>query len=117
MPTSRTIPREQWRTFFDSIADGLIGKRVEVEASSLDLGDQIVADWMPLLGLSYDSADDLVDVSLGDLNHLIRKPTAIYVQEGPNGIQTIAVASADGATQILHLKDPLMLPAARGARG
>jgi hypothetical protein len=108
---SRMIPRAEWRAFFDSFADALIGKRVEVEAASLDLGDQIVAEWLPLLGVSYDPHDDLLDVALSGLNHLIRRPGEIYVQEGTKGLETIAVVSADGVKQILRLKDPLMLPA------
>jgi hypothetical protein len=110
MTTSRTIPQAEWQTFFDGIAAALLGKRAEVEAASLDLGDQIVAEWVPLLGVSYDSRDDLLDVALGGLNHLIRHPTDIYVQEGSRGVETIAVLSADGTKQILHLKDPMMLP-------
>jgi hypothetical protein len=109
--TARTIPRGEWRAFFDGVADALVGKRAEVEAASLDLGDQIVADWIPILGVSYDAHDDIVDVVLSGLNHRIRRPREIYVQEGPKGVETIAVVSADGVTQILHLKDPLMLPA------
>ena len=108
---SRTIPQAEWRAFFDGMADTLVGKRVEVEAASLDLGDQIVTEWVPLLGVTYDTRDDLLDVALSGLNHLIRRPRDIYVQEGPKGVETVAVVSADGVKQILHLKDPLMLPA------
>jgi hypothetical protein len=96
------------------MADVLMGKRAEVEAASLDLGDQIVAEWVPLLGVTYDAQDDLLDVALNGLNHLIRRPREIYVQESPKGVEAIAVVSADGVKQILHLKDPLMLPAAEG---
>lgn len=109
---ARTIPQAEWRPFFDGMANALVGKRVEVEAASLDLGDQIVAEWVPLLGITYDGEDDLLDVALSGLNHLIRRPREIYVQEGPKGVETVAVASADGVKQILHLRDPLMLPAA-----
>jgi hypothetical protein len=109
---SRTIPQAEWRAFFDGLADALVGKRVEVEAASLELGDQIVAEWLPLLGVTYDAQDDLLDVAMSGLNHLIRRPRDIYVQEGPKGVETVAVVSADGMKQILHLKDPLMLPAA-----
>ena len=112
MTTSRTIARAEWRQFFDSVADALVGKRVEIEAASLDLGDQIVAEWLPLLGVSYDSRDDLLDVALEGLDHRIPRPNDIRVQEGPNGIETIAVLTSDGTKQILHLKDPLMLPPA-----
>jgi hypothetical protein len=114
---SRTIPQTEWRAFFDRVADSLVGKRAEVEAASLDLGDQIVAEWVPLLGVTYDARDDLLDVALSGLNHLIRRPKEIYVQESPKGVEMVAVVSADGLKQILHLKDPLMLPAAeRGGR-
>lgn len=114
---SRTIPQAEWRAFFDGLADALVGKRVEVEAASLELGDQIVAEWLPLLGVTYDAQDDLLDVAMSGLNHLIRHPREVYLQEGPKGVETVAVVSADGVKQILHLKDPLMLPAAeRGGR-
>ena len=112
MATSTTIPKAEWRAFFDGMANALVGKRAEVEAASLELGDQIVAEWVPLLGLSYDSRDDVLDVALSGLDHLIRQPREIYVQEGSAGLETIAVLSADGMKQILRLKDPLMLPAA-----
>jgi hypothetical protein len=49
---------------------------------------------------------------MSGLNHLIRHPREVYLQEGPTGVETVAVLSADGVKQILHLKDPLMLPAA-----
>jgi hypothetical protein len=45
------------------MADTLVGKRAKVEAASLDLGDQIVAEWVPLLGVTYDARDDLLDVA------------------------------------------------------
>jgi len=109
---SRTIPQAEWRAFFDSLADALVGKRVEVEAASLELGDQIVAEWLPLLGVTYDARDDLLDVAMSGLNHLIRHPREVYLQEGPKGVETVAVVSADGVKQFLRLKDPLMLPAA-----
>jgi uncharacterized protein DUF5335 len=113
MSTVRAIPKPVWQSFFDTMADALTGKRVEIEAASLDIGDQVVAEWVPLIGISYDRHDDLVDVALGGLDHLIRHPSEIYVQEGPRGVETITVASADGVKQILRLKDSLMLPASQ----
>jgi hypothetical protein len=94
------------------MADALMGKWAEVEAASLDLGDQIVAEWVPLLGVTYDAQDDLLDVALSGLNHLIRRPREIY-SGNPKGVETVAVVSAE-VKQILHLKDPLMLPPAEG---
>ena len=109
MTTSRMIPKAEWRTFFDAMSSMLTGKRVQIEAASLELGDQIVAEWLPLLGVTYDSRDDLFDVALGEYNHLIRRPRQVLVQEGPHGVETIAVVAEDGVQQVLRLKDPLML--------
>ena len=113
MSTVRTIPKPTWQSFFDTMAESLTGKRVEIEAASLDVGDQIVAKWVPLIGISYDRHDDLVDVALAGLDHLIRQPSEIVIQEGLQGVETITVATADGVKQILRLKDPLMLPASQ----
>jgi hypothetical protein len=111
--SSRAIPRNEWRTFFDVVSKALTGQRVEIEAASLELGDQIVAEWLPLLGITYEQNDDLLDVALGDmqLDHLIRQPKEISVQEGQSGVETLAIVTADGTRQVLRLKEPLMLPA------
>jgi Family of unknown function (DUF5335) len=109
MATSRVIARTEWPRFFDSLSNVAVGKRIEIEAASLELGDQIVAEWVPLLGITYDSRDDLLDIALTGLNHLIRRPREIYVHEGPQGVEIVAVVSEDGVKQVLRLKDPLML--------
>jgi hypothetical protein len=41
--------------------------------ASLDLGHQTQADWLPLLGISYDPRDDVVDIALDGLDHMIHK--------------------------------------------
>jgi hypothetical protein len=111
MTRTRTIAPAQWRVFFDSISDALVGKRMEIEAASLELGDQIVAEWVPVRGVTYDSQDDLLDVALEGFDHLIRQPREIQVQDGPHGVETIAVVTEDAVRQILRLKDPLLVPA------
>jgi hypothetical protein len=119
MTTTREIPREKWRTFFDAITAALMGKRVEIEVASLDFGDQVVAEWMPLLGVTYDSRDDLFDVGIEglELGHLIRRPRQVVVQEGATGIETVAIATEDGVTQVLRLRVPVMLPAPKEPAG
>jgi hypothetical protein len=105
------IPPAEWRGYFDRLSkELLLGKRAEVEVASLDIGDQIVAEWLPMIGITYDSRDDLLDVALEGTNHLIRHPREIVVEEGPTGVTSVAVVDADGARQLVRFKDPLMLP-------
>ena|SRR6185295_20165453 len=97
------------------MSKALRGKSAEIEVASLDLGDQIVAEWVPLIGITYDSKDDLLDVALDRAGRMIRRPQEIEVQEGPGGLVRVAVVDAGGARHVVRLKDPLMLPAAGAA--
>jgi hypothetical protein len=112
MPTLVNLPQSDWRGFFDRMSKALLGKWAEIEVASLDLGDQIVAEWIPLLGITYDARNDLLDVALDRSNHLIRHPRAIVVEQTSAGLASVAVEDEDGARQVVRLKDPLMLPPA-----
>jgi hypothetical protein len=107
-----SVPQSEWRPFFDRMSKALLGKWAEIEVASLELGDQIIADWVPMLGITYDSRDDLLDVALDRASHLIRHPRAILVEESQTGVASVAVVDEDGARQIIRLKEPLMLPPA-----
>ena len=112
MSTLLQLPQSEWRTFFDRMSKALLGKWAEIEVASLDLGDQIIVEWIPLLGITYDSRDDLLDVALDRSNHLVRHPREVFVAESPAGLASVAVIDEDGARQVVRLKEPLMLPPA-----
>ena len=71
------IDKGDWRAFFDWLSQSLLGARAEIEVASLDLGDQIEAEWLPLLGITYDDKDDLLEVALDGLDHLIYGPREV----------------------------------------
>ena len=79
------------------------------EVASLSLGDQVEAEWLPLHGITYDPNDDLVEVALEGLDHMIRKPREIYLEDWTRGLMTIEVVDADGTKQVVKLREPLML--------
>jgi hypothetical protein len=112
----RKLDKTQWRTFFDRVSKMLEGKQAEIEVISLGLGDQVEAEWLPLLGIVYDPNDDIVEVALEDLDHLIQKPRDVYVEEGPGGLVALEIVDADDVKQIVKLRDPLMLPSPSQAR-
>lgn len=105
------IERTRRSAFFDNLTNTLLGKQAEIEVAALDLGDQIEAQWAPLIGITYDERDDLIEVALEQLDHLIRSPRAIFIDEGVGGIVAIAIDDSDGHRHIIRLKDPLALPA------
>jgi hypothetical protein len=114
MPTLRTVPKSEWRQYFDRMSKALLGKWAEIEVASPEIGDQIVAEWIPMIGVTYDSKDDLLDVALDRTDHLVYHPKEIVVEESAGGLLSIAVTTADGTREIVRLKEPLKLPAPAG---
>jgi hypothetical protein len=59
--TIRKLDRREWKSYFDRISKELEAEEAEIEVVSLGLGDQIEAEWLPLLGISYDPKEDVLD--------------------------------------------------------
>ena len=85
------VDKSGWVTFFDVLNKTLAGKRAEIEVASLDLGDQVEAEW------------------------LIRKPREIYVDYDVADLIAIDILDSDGAHHIIKLRDPLALPSPAGS--
>ncbi len=111
--TIRKLEKPEWRPFLDVVSKLLEAKEAEIEVASLDLGDQVQAEWLPLLGITYDPNDDIVEVALDGLDHMIHKPREIYLDNGARALTSIEIVDADDVKQIVKLKDQLMLPAPR----
>jgi Family of unknown function (DUF5335) len=108
---TRKLDKKEWRSFFDRFSTTLDGKQAEIEVVSLRLGDQVQADWLPLLGIAYDPNDDIVEVALEGLDHLIPKPREVYVEERAGSLAALEIVDRDDVKQIIKLRDPLTLPA------
>jgi Family of unknown function (DUF5335) len=107
----RKLEKAQWRSYFDTLSKLLEAKEAEIEVASLDLGDQVQAKWLPFLGIAYDPEDDVVEVALEDLDHMIYGPREIYLDDEVAGLTSIEIVDANGAKQIVKFKDKLLLPA------
>ena len=113
---NRKLDKAEWQPFLDFLSKQVEGMQTEIEVASLALGDQIEAEWLPLVGIVYDPKDDIVDVTLEGadhlvLDHMISKPHEIYFAEEGRQFVGLDIVDATGAHHIVKLKDPLMLPA------
>ena len=59
--------------------------------------------WFP------DSDKKIGEVWLEGVDHLIRKPREVHVEDGASELNSIEIVDAEGTTQIVKLRDPLML--------
>ena len=106
----RKIDKPEWRVFFDWLSQGLLGARVEIEVASLELGDQIEAEWLPLLGITYDHKDNLLEIALEGVDHLIYDPREVWADLNVGEMMSVEVIDNRGVSQIIKLRQPLMLP-------
>jgi hypothetical protein len=113
---AKKLEKPQWSVYFDLISKALGGKRAEIEVASLELGDQIEAQWLPFLGISYDPKDDIISLVLEGHDHLIHKPREVYIEGEGLELSSLEVINADSKRHIVLLRDPLMLPAPSAAK-
>lgn len=114
--TIRKLERSDWGGFCIRASRGFLGRQADVEAASQQMGFQLEARRLPLIGMSYDPKSAVLELLLGDLDHLIREPREVYVDEEPLGIVTLQIIDAGGGRQIVTLREPLMLPAPQVVR-
>ena len=112
---NRKIEKSEWKQFFDFLSKQVEGTRAEIEVASLELGDQIEAEWLPVIGLVYDHKDNSVEIALEAskrdvVDHIIREPREIYFTEDGRHFMGLDIIDLEGAHHIVKLKDPLMLP-------
>ena len=110
------IDKSQWAPFFANLTEALIGKQAEIEVVSLDLGDQVEAEWASLIGITYDHKDDLIEIALDELDHMVRSPRQLFIDYGVgSALVAIEIVDGDGSRQIVRFRDPFALPAPSGA--
>jgi hypothetical protein len=107
--TVKKLESAEWGRYFDKLSKKLGASTVDVIVSGLDLGVQPEAKKIPLLGISYDHADQALHIAMRHLNHRIEKPEHIYVDEDSAGVRAIEAVDQDGHKQIVELSAALPL--------
>jgi hypothetical protein len=104
----RKLDRSEWGPTLDEMTRARIRRWAELEISSLDVGSQVLARDMELVGVTYDAPNDLIEINLEGLDHLVRRPREVFVDGPP--VSTLAVRTDGGALQIVRMREPRLLP-------
>ncbi|GAB6067325.1 DUF5335 family protein [Methylothermus subterraneus] len=104
------VPKSQWETYFANLSKHLKASQAELEVAAMNLGDQLEAEWLPFYGVSYDPKDDIIEFTLQDVDHLVRRPQEVYVDDDVEGLHSIEVVDGDGVRHLAKLKEALKLP-------
>jgi len=107
---ARKLEKPEWSSFLDRFDKGLADTQAEIEVTSLNLGDQIQAEWVPLIGIVYDPKDDIVEVSVENLDHIIQRPRELYVEDDDGELSSLAVVDEEGIRHVVNLRQAVNLP-------
>ncbi|HME91124.1 MAG TPA: DUF5335 family protein [Myxococcaceae bacterium] len=118
------VPKQGWGSFLVALNRLAQDRPVRLEVISRELGDQEMADKLPLIGIDFETkgserGDLLVTVLSDDgpLTHRIEKPTQFFLAHNETGelLQTVAVLDASGGETIIYFEDLPALPEQTGA--
>src|SRR6267154_3620001 len=105
----RKPAKSEWRAYCDRFSKNLANIRSEPVTASLVVNHHGVAEWVPLLGLTYEPKKDLFGIMLQDLEHWIHRPETLYVDEGPKGVAAVEIIDAAGVRHSLTISHPIKL--------
>ncbi len=104
------LEKPDWASFLNRFNKGLADTQAEIEVASLNLGDQIEAEWVPLIGVVYDPKDDIVEVAVENLDHIIRRPKELYVEDDDGELTSLAVVDGEGVRHVVNFRQAVNLP-------
>ena len=105
----RKIEKKDLGTYFDGFSQAFMRSKrsdyAEIRVFSMEEGVQPETRWLPLRGITYDPKDDLLDIAVEGLDHLIYHPQEVHVDEAGDGvIASIHVLTPDGTREIIELR-------------
>ncbi len=92
MHHTREIPREVWSDYLTLLSSMNRTQSVRIEAGGMQLGEQQLAQRLPLLSISLEekgSGQGTIEVTVGrpgeEITHRIFHPTRLYADESESG--------------------------------
>jgi hypothetical protein len=102
---ARKLDDNEWRSVLDRLSKALSGKQTVIEiASSL-------ANSLSLVGITFDPYDDIIDVALDGVDHMIEKPREIFIDQIGNQLAAVEVIDGNGFRHSIRLIEPVALSA------
>ncbi len=109
--TTRKLESPEWQRYFDEVSKHLPTMRVGISIMGENIGVQPESEGSLLVGVSYDSNDDVFSVDAANISHRVPKPKEIFVREQAGRLSSIEVIEQDGTKQIIELRPLPSLPA------
>jgi hypothetical protein len=108
--TTRKLENQDWQRYFDEVSKNLPTMRVGISIMGESIGVQPETEGSMLVGISYDSNDEVFEVDTENVSHRVVKPKEIFVREEAGKLSCVEVIATDGTKQIIELRTLPSLP-------
>lgn len=106
------IPRDQWMRSLDAFSTQHAGWIAMLEVVGAEIGDQEVANGLPLVGIAADVKDgeNRIAIILGGRpdahqTHVVETPRRVWLEEADEPARdAVAIEAADGTTTIVRFR-------------
>ncbi len=105
----RELDKAEWGPFLDGVSRVLSSAGGDANKGSMYVVRPEVRS-VPMIGVTYDPKDDEVDLAFLSIDHLVRKPMRILVEETLDGLTTLEIVDAEGTSHVLKPGVPIPLP-------
>lgn len=96
---SKKLEKTEWSGLCAQVSQELTRRHAQIEIASLPQTEQRQGS-LPVVDLTYDSERDLLEVSIKGSQHMVFRPSELYVGYGPNGLETVGIVDEYRTWQI-----------------
>jgi hypothetical protein len=109
MSETTRIPRERLKEYFDAFTKRFLRdgspEAMDLELVGSELGDQFIAEGARLIGITYESRDNVLEFALDVGDHRIYDPEEVWVVEDADGfVSAIEVVHGDASREVINIK-------------
>ena len=109
MRTTSKVPPDRLLNYFDTFSKHFLMREstnaADVEVLTSELGDQFEAEAARLMGVSYDSHTNSIDIELEGGDHRVYNPSEVWVIEEEDGfLKAIEMAQPDGTREVVRIR-------------
>ena len=111
------IPKQEWKGFFDEISRNRLAWQSRVEVLKEDIGAQVLAENLPLMGVMFEEKADgkgAIEIMLGGepgaphQTHTIFDPTkAAFLENDRSAGGILEIEDASGTKTLLEISPPV----------
>lgn len=102
---TRKLGKNEWQAYFDRLSRHAKLTSVSMLVQGDDLGVQHELERAELTGITYDHADDALEIATPDMVHRVLGPREVWVREDADGAMTsLKITDAQGREQIVELE-------------